>query len=182
MGVRRKLVTLSLLVVALLTFSIIQAGAAITPGSKCSKAGLQSVYKNKIFTCLKFGSKLIWDNGVVFYYSNPTPSPAPTVTVTAIPSPGPTVTVTATPKPAPTVTVTASPKAIPTTLPAVTDLSANLDTDFLKFSFSRPASSIKIKSFELAAQYLLLPGSEMTKYSSYSDMKVLKVIKLLLQE
>ena len=37
------------------------------------------------------------------------PSPAPTVTVTATPAPAPTVTVTATPAPAPTVTVTATP-------------------------------------------------------------------------
>ena len=45
-----------------------------------------------------------------------TPTPAPTVTVTATPTPAPTVTVTATPAatPAPTVTVTATPAPAPT--------------------------------------------------------------------
>jgi hypothetical protein len=161
---KRKLAIISIIVVSLLSITAIQAGAAITPGTKCSKAGLQSVYKSKIYTCLKLGSKLFWNNGVTFFLTNPSPSPAPTVTVTATPSP------------APTVTITASPKAIPTSLPAVTSFYASIGGSFLSFSFNKPVTSSKITNYELAAQYLLNPNSAMNSYSSYSELKVIRSI------
>ncbi len=40
------------------------ASAAVTPGTKCSKAGIKEVYKGKTFTCIKSGQKLVWNNGV----------------------------------------------------------------------------------------------------------------------
>ena len=113
-SMKRKLALLAIVVLSLLSITVIQAGAAITPGTKCSKAGLQSVYKFKIYTCIKLGSQLFWDNGVTFYLSKPSPSPAPTITVTAKPSP------------APTVTITASPAALPASLPAVTSFYATI--------------------------------------------------------
>ena len=39
------------------------AYAALTPGSKCSKAGIKQDYKGKTYTCLKSGNKLVWDKG-----------------------------------------------------------------------------------------------------------------------
>jgi hypothetical protein len=185
---KRKLAVLSIVVLSLLSITVIQAGAAITPGTKCSKAGLQSVYKSKIYTCIKLGSQLFWDNGVTFYLSKPSPSPAPTVTVTATPSPAPTVTITASPvpaptvtvtakpSPAPTVTVTASPRAIPMSLPAVTSFNASIGGSFISFSFDKPVTSSKITNYELAAQYLLNPNSAMNSYSSYSELKVIRSI------
>ena len=38
--------------------------AAVTPGSKCSKAGDKQDYKGKTYTCIKSGNKLAWDKGV----------------------------------------------------------------------------------------------------------------------
>ena len=106
---KRGVISLSLL----LTLSLIPAYSAtpIKAGSTCSKQGITKIYQGKKYTCIKSGKKFVWNKGVTIAKGqlNPTPSPAPTVTVTATPSPAPTVTVTATPSPAPTVTVTATP-------------------------------------------------------------------------
>ena len=40
------------------------ATAATKPGSKCSKLGSVAVESGKKFTCIKSGSKLVWNNGV----------------------------------------------------------------------------------------------------------------------
>ena len=40
------------------------ANAIVTPGSKCSKVGVKQTYKGKIYTCIKLGSKLYWNNGI----------------------------------------------------------------------------------------------------------------------
>lgn len=50
----------------ILSFSLsaTSANAAVTPGSKCSKAGSKQTYKYKTYVCLKLGKKLYWDNGV----------------------------------------------------------------------------------------------------------------------
>ena len=60
---KNKLVTIFLsLSVA---FSLMtEASAAVTPGAKCSKAGVKQVYKGKTYTCIKSGKKLVWDKGV----------------------------------------------------------------------------------------------------------------------
>jgi hypothetical protein len=163
-SMKRKLAILSIVVLGLLSIPVIQAGAAITPGTKCAKAGLQSVYKSKIYTCIKLGSKLFWDNGITYYLTNPSPSPAPTVTVTA------------TPAPAPTVTITASPKAIPSTLPIVTNFASTLSTSLNAFSFSKLSGNSKVSFYELAAQYLLSPNLQMNEYASYSELTAFKTI------
>lgn len=36
----------------------------IIPGSECPEVGTSKTYDSKIFTCIKLGSKLYWDNGV----------------------------------------------------------------------------------------------------------------------
>ena len=63
------LLALSLIVSALPT-----ANAVVTPGSKCSKAGVKQNYKGKIYTCIKLGKKLYWDNGITFS-TQPSASP-----------------------------------------------------------------------------------------------------------
>ena len=55
------------LLVTLLALSVSAplAHSAVTPGSKCTKAGVKQVYKGKTYTCTKSGNKLVWDKGVV---------------------------------------------------------------------------------------------------------------------
>ncbi len=52
-----------LLIVSLAVGGLPVAKAAITPGSKCSNAGVQQIYKSKMYTCIKLGDKLRWNNG-----------------------------------------------------------------------------------------------------------------------
>ena len=40
------------------------SSASVTPGTKCSKVGTKQTSKGKVFTCIKLGSKLYWNNGV----------------------------------------------------------------------------------------------------------------------
>jgi hypothetical protein len=59
---KRSLV--AILMAATLAISVLpNAYAALTPGSKCSKAGIKQDYKGKTYTCLKSGNKLVWDKG-----------------------------------------------------------------------------------------------------------------------
>ena len=86
----------ALLATALLVSALPSASGVVTPGSKCSKAGLKQTYKGKVYTCIKLGKKLYWNNGIRFI----TPTPTPTVSV--VPTPTPTVSVVPTPTPTPT--------------------------------------------------------------------------------
>lgn len=60
---RNRLAVALLLMVSLVVGGLPVAKAAITPGSKCSKAGVQQTYKGKIYICIKLGEKLRWNNG-----------------------------------------------------------------------------------------------------------------------
>lgn len=71
------------LVSSFLTFSAIQANAAVKPGITCKKLGTTSITSGKKFTCIKSGKKLVWDKGVRV------PKPSSTPAVTAIPTPTP---------------------------------------------------------------------------------------------
>ncbi len=90
--------------VAVLSLSLVTAQlsvAAVTPGTKCSKAGATSTYNGKKYTCVKSGKKLVWNKGVALPKPKPvatqTPSPIPTQTVepapVSTPSPTPTPTI-----------------------------------------------------------------------------------------
>jgi len=46
-----------------LSTPIIPANAAAKAGAKCTKVGSKSVVGAKTFTCIKSGTKLIWDKG-----------------------------------------------------------------------------------------------------------------------
>lgn len=55
----------ALLAVALLLSALPSASAVVTPGSKCSKVGMKQTSKGKVYTCIKLGNKLYWNNGVI---------------------------------------------------------------------------------------------------------------------
>jgi len=94
--------TKGLLVALILTLLPSTAFSAqkITPGSTCKVYKQKVTYKNKVYTCVKSGKKLVWNKGVAV--KKPTPTLTPTQTAT------PKATQTATPTPAP-VTLSALP-------------------------------------------------------------------------
>lgn len=53
-----------LLIGSLILTAMPSANAVVTPGSKCSKAGVKQTYKSKVYTCIKLGNKLYWNNGI----------------------------------------------------------------------------------------------------------------------
>ena len=85
---------------------------AATPkaGAKCTKAGVTATTGGKKFTCVKSGTKLVWNKGVAI--KKPTPVATPTATPTPEPSPSPTPTTTLTPTPEPSPTPTPTPAPI----------------------------------------------------------------------
>ena len=58
----------------------------ITSGSKCKVQKQKVVQKNKTYTCIKSGKKLVWNKGVRVIVK-PTPTPSATPTPTPIPAP-----------------------------------------------------------------------------------------------
>jgi len=104
--VKKLAVLLCIGLVLVLTPNAI-AASKITPGSACKKDNQQAIYKNKIYTCIKLGKKLYWDNGRSYVLS-----PTPTATASAIASATPTPAQAISPKP--TTQPTPSPsKSVP---------------------------------------------------------------------
>ena len=76
----------------ILTTTQVSASAAVKAGAKCTKPGATSISAGKKFTCIKSGSKLVWNKGIavkaapkpeatpVFKPVEPTPTPAQTPT------------------------------------------------------------------------------------------------------
>ena len=97
-------------------------------GSKCTKLGTTKTVSNIKYTCIKQGSKLIWNKGVAIKKPTvkPTPAstPAPLPSPSISPTPSPTPTATTSPTPSPTPTPTASkfvPPSMPTSFKDVQD-------------------------------------------------------------
>jgi hypothetical protein len=92
--------------------------AAVKSGDPCKKVGSTSAAAGKKFTCVKSGTRLVWNKGVAIKVApKPSPKPvlssvAPTPTPTSTPTPTPTAT--PTPTPSPTPTPTPEPIALPT--------------------------------------------------------------------
>ena len=61
---RKANISLRLAFVLLLLIAGQDSVYAAVSGSKCSKAGLTEVSNQKLYTCIKLGSKLYWNNGV----------------------------------------------------------------------------------------------------------------------
>jgi hypothetical protein len=78
-----------LLVVTLVVYALPNATAVVTPGSKCSKVGAQQTYKSKIYTCVKSGVKLVWNNGTNIISAKPSLQKSSTPTAPSKPTNGP---------------------------------------------------------------------------------------------
>ena len=63
----------------LLSLSLISAPtfAAVKAGAKCTKAGATATAGGKKFTCIKSGTRLVWNKGVATKAAAPKPSPTP---------------------------------------------------------------------------------------------------------
>ena len=80
----------TLLAVAIIVSAMPVSSASVTSGTKCPKVGAKQIVKGKVFTCIKLGSKLYWNNGVMVKKpaAQPTPSKqTPKVTPTPQPIP-----------------------------------------------------------------------------------------------
>jgi hypothetical protein len=99
------------------------SAAKVTPGSTCKRVGSQEVYKGKIYTCIKLGKKLYWNNGKKFTMV-PVPSASPTSSpiLTAVPSPTP-------------ISTTKS-SATPSALPTPSNQISNAESDDLQFIYA----------------------------------------------
>jgi hypothetical protein len=72
----------SIALVMLMSVGITQTSFAATPkaGQKCSKLGVNQTYSGKKFTCIKSGSKLVWNKGAVIpKAASPKPSQSASV-------------------------------------------------------------------------------------------------------
>ena len=74
----KKWSTFSLTVFLILTLATPLNAAAPKAGTKCTKDGSTSTAGGKKFTCVKSGTKLVWNKGVAVKKASPTPTPTPT--------------------------------------------------------------------------------------------------------
>jgi hypothetical protein len=95
-----------LLLALVLTLSLLSAPsfAAVKAGAKCNKAGASATTGGKKYTCIKSGTRLVWNKGVavkvapkpnlnpVFKPVEPTPTSSPTPTPSPVATPTPTPT------------------------------------------------------------------------------------------
>jgi len=76
----------SLVVVFLIAFlsinSLASAEAAVQAGTACPKAGKTSTANGRIYTCIKLGSKLYWNNGTAVKPSSTSKQPTASVSGT----------------------------------------------------------------------------------------------------
>ncbi len=114
MGKRSLPVIIVMLLVGLLAAPL--NAANVKPGAKCAKAGVSAISGGKKFTCIKSGTRLVWNKGVtVKSAAKPRPLATPTPSTSAAPAP----VVTASPAPV----VTASPAPVVTPTIATSNLS-----------------------------------------------------------
>ena len=82
--------SLSVLLITALCVAVVPDASALTvkAGAKCTKIKATSVYKGKKYTCIKSGTKLVWNKGVAIKpAAKPSAKPSPAVTPTAIGDP-----------------------------------------------------------------------------------------------
>lgn len=92
MRISIKFLTKNLLIsVAIIGMTPIAPVDAAIPkaGTTCSKLGQTIIYQGKRFTCIKSGTKRIWDKGVLI---KATPTPTPSTSSSTLLSPTPTST------------------------------------------------------------------------------------------
>ncbi len=96
---------LAVIITLLLSLATPLNAAAPKAGAKCTKVGTTAAASGKKFTCIKSGTKLVWNKGVAIKKPAPVATPTPTPTPTATPEPTPTPTPSPSPSPTPTPTV-----------------------------------------------------------------------------
>lgn len=109
---KKSVVTIVIALVAALILPV-ASNAAPKPGAKCPKKGKTETYKNFEYTCIKKGSKLVWNKGVLVKREN-VGTPYPTPTTSTIPSATPSTSATPTPSPSPTISSNDAPSPTPT--------------------------------------------------------------------
>ena len=112
---RKRVVGLSFL----LTFSLVPVYSASPPkaGAICSRQGITQTYQGKKYTCIKFGTRLVWNKGAIIAKPIPTSSPTPSQTPNQSPSPTPTISISPTPSPNTSASSSAAP--LPTASPTL---------------------------------------------------------------
>ena len=84
---------LAIAIAVLLTLAGPVEAATPKAGAKCTKAGATATASGKKFTCIKSGTKLVWNKGVAITkplpVATPTPTPTPVPEPTPIPTPTP---------------------------------------------------------------------------------------------
>jgi hypothetical protein len=103
---------LGLAIVLALTLATPLHAAAPKAGAKCSKAGSTATASGKKFTCVKSGTKIVWNKGVAIKKPVPVVTPTPTPTSLPEPTPSPTPTPEPIPTPSPTPTPAPTPKEL----------------------------------------------------------------------
>ena len=61
---RKRLIALTVITPLFLSSQLSSSHAAAKAGAKCTKVGSKSVVGAKTFTCIKSGTKLIWNKGI----------------------------------------------------------------------------------------------------------------------
>jgi len=128
------------------------AASKITPGSTCKKVNQQVIYKNKIYTCIKLGKKLYWDNGATYKIERPTPMASQSAKPIASPTPSASATACKTSLPTPIITV--SPRSLGYLVTFEKPLSPNFDfieiADFVSESQTPPLLPGKVRGWQQA--------------------------------
>ncbi len=94
---------IAIAVLLLLALTTPLQAAAPKAGAKCAKVGATATASGKKFTCIKSGTKLVWNKGVAIKKPAPVATPTPTPTATPEPTPTPT------PSPSPSPTQSSKP-------------------------------------------------------------------------
>ena len=79
----KKLLVLTTALLVISGFNSAQAAPQAKSGAKCTKAGVTQTVGGKKFTCIKSGSKLVWNKGVAIKSAS-TPEPTASVAPTPI--------------------------------------------------------------------------------------------------
>jgi hypothetical protein len=70
----------SVALVVLLSITAPLHAATPKAGAKCTKAGVTATAAGKKFTCIKSGTKLVWNKGIAIKKPSPVATPTPTPT------------------------------------------------------------------------------------------------------
>ncbi len=76
----RNKARLAIAIALLLSLATPLQAATPKAGAKCTKAGSTATASGKKFTCIKSGTKLVWNKGVTIKAAAPKPTPSPTPT------------------------------------------------------------------------------------------------------